>query len=77
MDQDVSLLCDRAPIDRFTSDFDACLGNNLDDLIHVASLFFIDFKAFKYLLYSDRLSDHDVTTDITIRSWGMNRTGFH
>ena len=43
-------------------DLDAFLGHNLDDLVHVIPA---------------RLADHDVTTEIAIRRWRMNRTGFH
>ena len=43
-------------------DLDAFLGHNLDDLVPVIPA---------------RLADHDLTTEIAIRRWGMNRTGFH
>jgi len=43
-------------------DLDAFLDHNLDDLVHVIPA---------------RLADHDLTTEIAIRRWRMNRTGFH
>ena len=64
-------------MNHLTSNLDACLGNNLDDLIDINKLLFISLKALKYRLHPAWLPDHHVTTEITIRSWGKNRTGFH